>query len=155
VDRFGHVAEVCYTGPDSIETYNLSSLLGLHASFFNGLVRRGEAEGKGHREGGFPGGDLITFLRQAWATTLYDPRFPAFAGGLVESLGGEAPVEALWVGLQGILASGGGMEGMEGEVDSACAEAVALGVGVSGDSLPPDTRRKVQESVKQWLDGGK
>lgn len=152
MDRYGHVAEVCYTGTDGIETYNLSSLLGLHASFFNGLVRRGEAESKGHREGGFPGGDLITFLRQAWATTLYDPRFPGFAGGLVDSLGGEAPVEALWVGLQGILAAGL-IEGGEEEVDSACAEAVALGVGVSGDSLPPETRRKVQESVKKWLGG--
>ena len=152
MDRFGRLVELCYTGTDSVESVNLSFLVGLHSAFMNGLVRRGEAVAKGHLEGGFPGGDLVTFFREPWALPMYEETFLLFAEGLRDLLTGDASLEGLWHGLKGILAGAkGGDTATLAAVDLACSEAVNEGVGVSGTSLPVEVRTKLQGAVKNFL----
>ena len=152
MDRFGRLAELCYTGTDTVESLNLSLLLGLPSSFLNGLLRRGDAHEKGHVEAGFPTGDLISFFREPWALPMLEEAFLPFAQGLNFSLMGDDAIEELWKVLKSILAGAQkGEPSLVAAVDLACMETMAEGVGVGGTALPASVRMKIQSAVKQFL----
>ena len=151
VDRYGSVAELCYFGTEAVETRNLALLPGLHSSFLSGLLRRADADLSGS-PGGFPGGDLVAFLREEWAESLYDDSFAAFAAGLRAALEGDASLDALWASLQGVLAGADADPDVMAVIDVACAETVAGGVGTGGTALPVETRRIVEQQVQRFIE---
>jgi hypothetical protein len=141
------VGEVRYFGTDAVETCNLASLVGLHSAFLNGLLRRAAAAAAGHAEAGFPGGDLIQFLREDWAGAVVGVGFADAAGALREALAGGGAegaatlpaLDDLWAALEGLLREGGG--------DAECAEAVERAVGVGGAGMGPEAKQRVMGVV--------
>lgn len=133
----------------------MALLVGLHTSFLNGLLRRGEAMAAGLVEAGFPGGDLVEFLREDWAAPLAQTGFARTAALLRDSLTGAAEgaggaadptVGALWEMLGGLLAEGGG--------DAECQEAVERAVGVGGRGVGQEAKATVLAMVKCSLQTG-
>jgi hypothetical protein len=152
VDRYGYLAELCYFGTEPVETANLTMMTGLHSSFLNGLVRRGEAELAGHFDAGFPGQCMITFFREDWAAALGEKSFADLVRSLREALQDDAALQALWGDLQSVLAgAGSGDKEVDDIVDGACAATVAGGVGVGGSVLPSATRKTVEKEIVAFL----
>lgn len=152
--RYGNLAELTYVGSDRVEGCNLGSLVGLHGSYLNGLARRADAHAAGHLAAGFPGSDLITFLREQWAAALYHEAFPALAAALSDALldGADPAVPQLAQQLSAmVMGAAGEDEDVAAVVDFAIADATSEAVGVGGRNLGEGPRGLVEGALAAWL----
>jgi hypothetical protein len=144
LDRYDRVVELEYAGTQPVEMYNLASIVGKHAAYLNGLVRKFDAGAIA---------DLVTFFRAEWVYAQFHDRFDALVATLRQHMATDPHVAKLMAEVGTLVARAAAATASTGDgaLDAAMAAVRRDGVGVVGARLPPSTRKAVEVVLLHFL----